>query len=829
MAKLGDLVVRVGANTRLLNQGLKQAKRDIKRTTGEIQNLGRSLSMGITAPLALIGASSVKVFADFEQSMAKVKAVSGATNAEFESLTNNAQELGRTTRFTASEVSALQLEFAKLGFTSEEITQVTGATLNLAQATGSDLAQSAEVAGATLRAFGLDASETGHVTDVMAAAFSSSALDINSFQDSMKFVAPVAKAAGVTLEEATAMLGQLANNGIKGSQAGTSLRRILQEVAGTGMDFGEAMKKSAGEVINLADAKDEVGRSASSAFLVLKEGMGDVDGLTTALQNSDGAAADMAATMDDTAEGAMKRMQSALEGAQIEIGQALAPIMIKLAGIVSDLAARFSSMSDGGQLVIMAASGIAAAIGPILYMLPNLAQGFKIAKTALKSFNATALLNPYVALGAAIVAATGYLVSWTREQNEARAAALEHRRELAKQAQAMRDAFGDTQTQSVDDLRNSISLVRSEIEKFSTAKIMENLTFDPAKMFGGIKLGKGAQVLNPETQNKLKQALKDQFMLLSAEALGLGLTGDEATAHIRKGMEKVVERTVASYRENLQTRQADLEKALAEALGETSTKVATLVQLYGGDSGLTREMFDAKNAAYELAQAMSGLGTQADELIDEDFDLGTAFFGQGGADLVLEEFEDIEEEIDDGTDAMIENFAKLKEAATNSMMRAAEVSNAFGMAFGGAVADVVSGEKTAAQALKGLALQAIRAVIQMAKANVIANATSPANAANLLSGGLATPAFIVAGLSMLEGFLGGITAFADGGIVSGPTLGLVGEYPGARTNPEVIAPLDKLRGMLGGQAVQVTGRLSGRDILLSSEYSAIDRNRVRGF
>ena len=178
---------------------------------------------------------------------------------------------------------------------------------------------------------------------------------------------------------------------------------------------------------------------------------------------------------------------------------------------------------------------------------------------------------------------------------------------------------------------------------------------------------------------------------------------------------------------------------------------------------------------------------------------------------------------------MIENFAKLKEAATNSMMKAAEVSSAFGMAFGGAVADVVSGEKTAAQALKGLALQAIRAVIQMAKANVIANATSPANAANLLTGGLATPAFIVAGLSMLEGFLGGITAFKDGGIVSGPTLGLVGEYPGASTNPEVIAPLDKLRGMLGGQAVQVTGKISGRDILLTSERNAIDRNRVRGF
>jgi hypothetical protein len=137
--------------------------------------------------------------------------------------------------------------------------------------------------------------------------------------------------------------------------------------------------------------------------------------------------------------------------------------------------------------------------------------------------------------------------------------------------------------------------------------------------------------------------------------------------------------------------------------------------------------------------------------------------------------------------------------------------------------------ENAKKAVRGLVKDAILALINMAKMNVIANATSPANAANLATGGLATPAFIVAGLSMLEGFVGGLTAFADGGIVSGPTMGLVGEYPGAKTNPEVIAPLDKLRSMIGGNTVQVTGKISGRDILLTSERNAIDRNRVRGF
>jgi len=539
------------------------------------------------------------------------------------------------------------------------------------------------------------------------------------------------------------------------------------------MDFGEAMKKSAGEVINLADAKDEVGRSASSAFLVLKEGMGDVDGLATALQNSDGAAAQMAATMDDTAEGAMKRMQSAIEGAQIEIGSALAPIMIKLAGIVSDLAARFSSMSDGGQLVIMAISGIAALIGPMLVILPSLVSGINMAKTAFTALNATMAANPFGAVAAAIGILVGAIILLTDETKDA--------------------------VSAVDQLAEANKGLGLEEQKRNIEKQIE----DQEKL-----------VEELEKERDAKQELVDQGY------------GGKA---IKEAKESAAAYAAAnSELDEMNAMLTNVNEQLGGSEGQDK-KIKKLINLYGGDSGLTRQMFDANHAAYLQAEALKKLGTQADELIDNDYDLNEAFFGQGDADLVLEEFEDVEEEIDDGTEEMIENFKKLKEAATNSMMKAAEVSSAFGMAFGGAVADVVSGEKTAAQALKGLALQAIRAVIQMAKANVIANATSPSNAVNLLSGGLATPGLIVAGLSMLEGFLGGISAFADGGIVSGPTLGLVGEYPGARTNPEVIAPLDKLRGMLGGQAVQVHGRLSGRDILLSSEYSAIDRNRVRGF
>ena len=175
MAALGDLILKIGVNSKGFDKGLGASMKKFKQFGANTKKLGSSLTKSLTLPLLAIGASSFKVAAEFEQSMLKVKAVSGATGAEFKALQADALRLGSATRFSASEVSGLQLEFAKLGFSSDEITKVTEATLALAQASDSDLATAAEVAGSTLRAFGLDASETQRVTDVMASSFSSSA------------------------------------------------------------------------------------------------------------------------------------------------------------------------------------------------------------------------------------------------------------------------------------------------------------------------------------------------------------------------------------------------------------------------------------------------------------------------------------------------------------------------------------------------------------------------------------------------------------------------------------------------------------------------------
>ena len=225
---------------------------------------------------------------------------------------------------------------------------VTQATLDLATATGEDLAQSADVAGATLRGFRLDASQMPRVVDVMADSFNLTALSLDNFTESMKYVAPIAASAGVSLEQTTAMLGVLADAGIRGSQAGTSLRRILTEMSVSGKSVSEALLDLERKGITVAGAMDEVGKYAMTALNVLANGAGQVDSLTVALDESANAAgqvdsltvaldesanaAEAAATiMRDNLQGDIDKLVSKLEGVAIWFGDVFSPVLRLLA------------------------------------------------------------------------------------------------------------------------------------------------------------------------------------------------------------------------------------------------------------------------------------------------------------------------------------------------------------------------------------------------------------------------------------------------------------------------------------------------------------------
>jgi len=163
--------------------------------------------------------NSIGIVLNFDQAMADLGAITRATDGEMILFRENAKELGRTTRFTASEVAKLQKELGKLGFSTEEILQSTSGILSLAAALDEDLARSAEIVGATVRAFGLTASETTRVVDVMGRSFTGSALDLERFAVAMRTVAPVANAFNFSVEETTALLGALVNAGFDASMA----------------------------------------------------------------------------------------------------------------------------------------------------------------------------------------------------------------------------------------------------------------------------------------------------------------------------------------------------------------------------------------------------------------------------------------------------------------------------------------------------------------------------------------------------------------------------------------------------------------------------------
>ena len=220
---LGTMTTAMGKTGKSMKSANASAKA-LNATGSRMVGIFKSASIAIASAFAfraIIGSirGVITSFSDFEAQMSAVKAISGATDAEFKKLRDSAEKLGSTTIFTATQVAQLQEEYARLGFTADEIVAAQAGTISLAAATGESLKSSAETAGSVIRAFGLEALDTGRIVDIMGASFTSSALNLERFSQSMKFVAPVARAAGFTLEETSAMLAQLADNGLHGSIA----------------------------------------------------------------------------------------------------------------------------------------------------------------------------------------------------------------------------------------------------------------------------------------------------------------------------------------------------------------------------------------------------------------------------------------------------------------------------------------------------------------------------------------------------------------------------------------------------------------------------------
>ena len=332
---------KAGAGADKLKDKLNGAKGSAGALGGAMKGLGARMLSFAKHPLALVAAgvagvvtglkAALNVAEGFSRSMSRLSAISGATGDDLNKLKENAENLGKSTQFTAAQVADAQTELAKMGFTTTGILNATSGALDLAVSSGIEMADAAEIMAATMNGFGMETSEASRITDVMAKSFTSSALDAEKFRESMKLVAPAAKNMKVSLEQSAAAISVLADQGLAGSMAGTSLRRVLAELsAKTGKDFRQSLDiyaKKMEEVTTtsgkMAVATEAVGFRNKDVLLSLIDNRDSLDELTVSYQNAGGAAKGMVDTMEDNLSGDKKKMRSALEGLGITISETL--------------------------------------------------------------------------------------------------------------------------------------------------------------------------------------------------------------------------------------------------------------------------------------------------------------------------------------------------------------------------------------------------------------------------------------------------------------------------------------------------------------------------
>lgn len=363
-------------------------------------SVGKTLTKAVTLPIVGIGTAAVGVTAKFDSAMSKVSAVSGATGKDLEILRDKAKEMGAKTKFSATESAEAFNYMAMAGWKTKDMLNGIEGVMNLAAASGEDLATTSDIVTDALTAFGLEAKDAGHFADVLAANSSNANTNVAMLGESFKYVAPVAGAMGYSVEDVNLALGIMANSGIKASQAGTTLRGALTRLA---KPTGEVQKEMEKYGISLTDAKGNMlplrdvmgqlrekfsglskaeqaqaattlfGKNAMSGMLaIINSSEKDWNKLANAIDNADGTAEKMAETMMDNLSGQLTLLKSALEGLAIRIGEVLMPTIRNIVQWVQNFVDKLNKMDDGTLRMIIKIGALVAAIGPLLTIFGKL-------------------------------------------------------------------------------------------------------------------------------------------------------------------------------------------------------------------------------------------------------------------------------------------------------------------------------------------------------------------------------------------------------------------------------------------------------------------------
>jgi len=902
--------VKVRADLTDFNRKMAGMKASMQKVGQSMKSAGMQMTLGLTAPIALFGAATLRAAGNFEAGMNRVQAVTDATKTEFKKLEDQAKKLGATTQFSASEAADAMGFLGMAGLRANEILGAMPDTLNLAAAAQLDMGRAADIVTNVVKGMKVPIEDLPQAVDILTKAFTSSNTDLLQLGQAMSKVGAGAANMGQDLAGTTAALGVLGNAGIQAGVAGRGFRRVLIELAKKSKDLGINVRDSSGAFIPFVDQLEQlekVGFTGADAMLefsanagtalstLLNEGSGKLRTFTELLDNAGGTAERIAKVQMEGLNGALKKLKSAFEAFQLALADS--GLLKWITDFTSGLADFFREMAKTNPELLrmgIAIAAVVAVIGPMALIMGTLitAAGAMLGPIAL----VVAGLSALAAIGVTSAIENSKLSnSLTREQlelnnlvgaitaannteesrlrlieemqskypnflknieaekisNEQLKTALEEVNEQYKlriTEQLKTEAISGLTQNLVNTQMRELKLIKEineakargdDISKSNAttgALGIDNVTFSYTKLVGALELNRKKQ---GELKDEISETISayDELLAAAGKVSGseVGSVGGTSPPTQPSGGAPASDPT---------------DFLLAEA--ETSLRIVQLEQQRNGirndflgmirnSVAIQKEELDLINQKIAAAESANESDPNNPEILAKIADLNAEKIRlelKFSADInkIKEENRALNKEMTDAEweaflvrhqqriDKETEMTERLDDEAQKRIKTANAVSNAVSLAMvkmSNSITRGLAQSESGFQRFAGVMIGVVTRLIAMLLATAISNAIVSGSQTGMSKGPLAayaTPAFIATAVGGVVSAFAAIPAFAQGGIVSAPTLAMVGDNRNARHDPEVISPLSKLKGMIGGGGSQeLFSVVRGEDIYLANK------------
>ena len=891
-----NLKINITGDSSKLKNALSSANSQMNAFGKKMQSVGRSMSTQLTLPIVAAGAAATKLALDFDKSMTQIESLVGVAADEVAKMGEAAKTMATETGKGANEAGEALFFITSAGLRGSEAMDVLNASLKASAVGLGETKVIADLATSAMNAYGAENLSATAATDVLTSAVRLGKLEASELAGAMGGVIPIASNMGVGFDQVGAALAAMSKTGTNAANGATQLNAILTTIAKPTADAEAAFNKMGftsdslketlaekglmGTLSMLKQGLDATGQEFTDIAPNVRAWKGVLDLTGSSMDANIALFDEMTRATGATDEAFQKTSQSAsfqftkgmatMKNSLMEIGQIILPAVVKgvtkLSNFIKGLSDSFKNLSPQTQKIILSLTGILAAAGPMLIIFGKIMTGLSalgpiltMAATGFRVLTMAMAANPIIAIAGAIALVVTALHSYTKAQKEATKASvadldtkgIDDRLKAAEEELAYLDTIEGKRRYSISAqkamnkrLTNEIALLKERKSVLKEQAELESKDVETATTDAGV----GTEpikvditpVVNPEdakaAADKLKQlqsqindALvtndREAYKKRRADAISHydALIKDESTSSQQR-LALVIAK--AAKVKEIDDAEKERKKQIEEdKLNEERNQQQKLLDL-------KQQIADATNASEEEQKALEIQRIQAkfDELrrLAAEHNLLTAeqqaAFDEAQAEAEAAVYEEKKVRFMD--------FMMSMQMATDLAQKIGQQVDASFGAIGSAITNAFGGAQSAMGAFVGTlakdALQIVGHNLKVAMSNGITGATQTAKSFGPAAA-FVLPALIAGATALISG---SFSKFADGGIVSGPTMGLVGEYPGARSNPEVIAPLNKLQGMIGGVGgggnVNVTGsvRVDGQDLLIAIERANETAGRI---